>query len=74
MADKTIRPTKRVLDPIDRVSEVLFGLIYGPHVHRVVERRRYSFGSITGRHRWLVGMAMVVLGSILVGMTIVLGG
>ena len=34
----------------------------------------YAFGSITGRHPWLVGMAMVVLGSILVGMTIVLGG
>src|SRR6188508_2517367 len=27
MADQTIKPTKRVLDPIDRVSEVLFGLI-----------------------------------------------
>jgi VIT family protein len=27
MADETIRPSKRVLDPIDRVSEVLFGLI-----------------------------------------------
>ena len=26
MADKTIRPTKRVLDPIDRVSEVLIEL------------------------------------------------
>ena len=27
MADDTIAPSKRVLDPIDRVSEVLFGLI-----------------------------------------------
>lgn len=27
MAEDTIRPTKRVLDPIDRISEVLFGLI-----------------------------------------------
>ena len=27
MADETIRSSKRVLDPIDRVSEVLFGLI-----------------------------------------------
>src|ERR1051325_12023723 len=27
MADETIKPSKRVLDPIDRVSEVLFGLI-----------------------------------------------
>ena len=27
MADDTTRPTKRVLEPIDRVSEVLFGLI-----------------------------------------------
>jgi hypothetical protein len=34
----------------------------------------YAFGTITGRHRWLVGLAMVVLGSILVGLTIALGG
>src|SRR5580765_3150902 len=27
MADETIRSSKRVLDPIDRVAEVLFGLI-----------------------------------------------
>ena len=27
MADETIEPSKRVLDPIERVSEVLFGLI-----------------------------------------------
>jgi len=34
----------------------------------------YAFGSITGRHPWLVGIAMVVVGSILVGMTMALGG
>ena len=34
----------------------------------------YAFGSMTGRHPWLVGIAMVVLGSILVGMTMALGG
>jgi len=34
----------------------------------------HAFGSMTGRHPWLVGIAMVVLGSILVGMTIALGG
>jgi len=34
----------------------------------------HAFGSITGYHPWLVGMAMVVLGSILVGMTMALGG
>ena len=27
MADEAMKPSKRVLDPIDRVSEVLFGLI-----------------------------------------------
>ena len=27
MTDETIKPTKPVLDPIQRVSEVLFGLI-----------------------------------------------
>ena len=34
----------------------------------------YAFGRMTGRHPWLVGIAMVVLGSILVGMTMALGG
>ena len=34
----------------------------------------YTFASITGRHPWLTGLAMVVLGSILVGMTMALGG
>ena len=27
MADETVNPTSRVLEPIERVSEVLFGLI-----------------------------------------------
>ena len=34
----------------------------------------YAFGRMTGRHPWLVGIAMVVLGSMLVGMTMALGG
>ena len=34
----------------------------------------YAFGRITGRRPWLVGISMVVLGSILVGMTMALGG
>jgi VIT family len=34
----------------------------------------YAFGRMTGRRPWLVGISMVVLGSILVGMTIALGG
>jgi hypothetical protein len=34
----------------------------------------YAFGSMTGHHPWLLGIAMVLLGSILVGMTIALGG
>ena len=34
----------------------------------------YAFGRMTGRHPWLVGIAMVALGSMLVGMTIALGG
>ncbi len=32
------------------------------------------FGRMTGRHPWLVGMAMVVVGAMLVGMTMALGG
>jgi len=34
----------------------------------------YAFGRMTGRHPWLVGVSMVVLGLILVGLTIALGG
>ena len=34
----------------------------------------YAFGRLTGRHPWLVGISMVVLGSILVGLTMALGG
>ena len=34
----------------------------------------HVFGRMTGRHPWLVGIAMVVLGSMLVGMTMALGG
>ena len=34
----------------------------------------YAFGRMTGRHRWLFGVSMVVLGLILVGMTMALGG
>jgi VIT1/CCC1 family predicted Fe2+/Mn2+ transporter len=34
----------------------------------------YAFGSMTGRRPWLVGVAMVVVGSLLVGMTMALGG
>ena len=34
----------------------------------------YAFGRMTGRHPWMVGFSMVVLGLILVGMTIALGG
>ncbi len=34
----------------------------------------YAFGRVTGRRPWLVGIAMVVLGSVLVGITIALGG
>ncbi len=34
----------------------------------------YAFGRMTGRHPWLLGISMVVLGLILVGLTMVLGG
>ena len=34
----------------------------------------YAFGSMTGRRPWVVGVAMVVVGSMLVGMTMALGG
>ena len=33
-----------------------------------------AFGGMTGRHRWLWGISMVVLGLILVGLTMALGG
>ncbi len=34
----------------------------------------HLFGRMTGRHPWLVGIAMVAIGVMLVGMTIALGG
>src|SRR5438477_3533281 len=34
----------------------------------------YAFGRMTGRHPWLLGISMVVLGLILVGLTMALGG
>jgi len=34
----------------------------------------YAFGRMTGRHPWLIGVSMVVLGLILVGLTMALGG
>jgi len=34
----------------------------------------YAFGRITGHRPWVVGIAMVVLGTILVGITMALGG
>jgi hypothetical protein len=34
----------------------------------------YAFGGYAGRPQWLAGLAMVILGSVLVGITIALGG
>ena len=34
----------------------------------------YAFGRITGRHPWVMGVSMVILGAILVGITMALGG
>lgn len=34
----------------------------------------YAFGRLTGGHSWLFGISMVILGSILVGLTMALGG
>ena len=34
----------------------------------------YVFARITGRHPWVIGISMVVLGAALVGMTMALGG
>ena len=34
----------------------------------------YAYGKCVERRPWLMGMCMVVLGSVLVGLTIVLGG
>jgi hypothetical protein len=34
----------------------------------------YAFGRITGRRPWVVGIAMVILGALLVGLTMALGG
>ena len=34
----------------------------------------YAYGTITGRRPWMVGLGMVVTGTVLVGMTMALGG
>jgi VIT1/CCC1 family predicted Fe2+/Mn2+ transporter len=34
----------------------------------------YAYGRIIGRHQWLIGISMVALGSILVSLTMALGG
>jgi hypothetical protein len=34
----------------------------------------YAFGRMTGRHPWMMGISMVVIGAVLVAMTIALGG
>jgi hypothetical protein len=34
----------------------------------------YTFGRIAGRHPWVMGTSMVILGAILVGLTMALGG
>jgi hypothetical protein len=34
----------------------------------------YAFGRATGRHPWVVGVSMVILGAALVGLTMALGG
>lgn len=34
----------------------------------------YAFGRITGRRPWVMGVAMVILGTVLVGLTMALGG
>ena len=34
----------------------------------------FAFGRVAGYRPWLMGFAMVVLGSVLVGITIALGG
>jgi VIT1/CCC1 family predicted Fe2+/Mn2+ transporter len=34
----------------------------------------YAFGQITGRRPWVMGVAMVILGTILVGICLALGG
>ena len=54
-----VRPAMRVSNAIAIVLLFLTG---------------YAFGRMTGRHPWVVGVSMVVLGSILAGLTMALGG
>lgn len=34
----------------------------------------YAYGRLIGRHQWLVGMLMVIVGAVLAGLTMALGG
>lgn len=131
MSDPSIKSTKWVLDPIDRVSEILTGLIMvltftsslsvatAEHVRLRKDDWRgaiavlmlmflstfpvvipfmlmqndvpalrvsnvvaimllfltgYTYARLTGGRPWVVGVALVVLGAVLVGITMALGG
>ena len=91
----------RVLEPSERIAEVLFGLIMvltftgslsvaeaGRDDVRAMPAMRASnavavamlfvagaaYGRIVGRPPWLIGLSMVALGSVLVALTMALGG
>ena len=62
----------RVLSPIDRVSEVLFGLIMVLTFTGSITG--WVFGRLTSRRPWPMGIAMVAIGAVLSGLTMALGG
>ena len=66
MSDDPIQSSKRVLEPVERVSEVLFGLI-------LVLTFTGSL-SVAELGREDVRANMVVLGGVLVALTMALGG
>jgi len=58
---------RRHLDPTDRLSEVLFGLI-------MVLTFTLGAGLIVHSNPWLFGATLLALGVIMVGIVIALGG
>lgn len=66
-------PSRRALDPVDRVAEALFGLIMVLSFTGSLSVAS-TYGRLTGFRPVGMGISMVVLGAALLGITMALGG
>jgi hypothetical protein len=70
LAQFSAKSATRILEPMDRISEVLFGLIMALMLFVC----GYAFGRCAGFRPWATGLSMVAIGAALVGVAIALGG